>query len=608
MDYYDYNIKALEESNSNLWKKFESLDEIKDDSNEVYSIDSKDGNKTIVISSDNKNYRLNSMYSPENEAKIWSEQFTFHYIYTTIAMFGLGSGYMVREVIKKMNKGSFLLIYEPSIDVFLHVIRNYDITDILANNRVILAVKGINGDDFHKYFQYVLKIENFDAQTFITHPQYDIIFTEDYRYFYQEIKDSNVHLIINMNTLVYFAEKNIENILLNLRHLKKGISIYEFAKAIPQNTPVVIVAAGPSVGENIEELKRIKGKAILIAVDRVLDFLLEKGVEPDITISIDGKKKLEHFTERDNVEIPMISYLESNHEIMDKHKGKKIICCNNDFIGELFKITGHTPPFIHTSASVATTAFTCCIKIGIKKIILVGQDLAYKGNSSHAGGVTENLGSTADEYVPGVNGELVRSRYDWKEFLVFLNDIIKLYPDVEVIDTKTEGAKIQGAKYISLKDVVDDLPNQNIDVNKIMKKFHGFTMKEYNEVNEYIKSVIPDIDTISEKAEEGIGYCKELLEDNSEKQKEDELGKKLLELNKYIGEFNVYSLMDELIMVKNRQNVNDVYYFSDDSTENSRLTYEKLIQLYNVILEVAKEIKSKLEKYINDIDNDHYFI
>lgn len=44
---------------------------------------------------------------------------------------------------------------------------------------------------------------------------------------------------------------------------------------------------------------------------------------------------------------------------------------------------------VDTGGSVATNAFSLLYKIGLKTIILVGQDLALTGNKTHADGTFE---------------------------------------------------------------------------------------------------------------------------------------------------------------------------------------------------------------------------
>ncbi|SHL50039.1 Uncharacterized conserved protein [Anaerocolumna jejuensis DSM 15929] len=594
MDFYEKNTKAMEKIKNSLFCKLDSKEKVECGACEISSEEAKDSSKILFLADNSGKYRLNSMYSPENEAKIWAEQFDFYYINAIIAMFGLANGYMAREVRRRMNTGSCLIIYEPSCQVFLHILNNYDISDILEDENVILIVKGINEKDFHNYYGAFLGIENAAGQLFIVHPKYDIIFAMEFRDFYKEIRDANVHMSLNNNTRVRFAEKDIENILLNLPYLKDSVSLYELAEVLPVDIPAVIVAAGPSVEESIEQLKEIKGRAVIVAVDRVLDFLLDNGIKPDMLVTLDGIKKLEYFSRRSNIHIPMVCRMESSHAVMNAHKGMKIIYCDNEYVGELFRITGHIPPFVTSGASVATTAFECCLAIGIKKIILVGQDLAYKDGKSHMGGITEEIGQD-DVYVEGVNGKMVRSRYDWKEYLAHFNDRIRNTPEVEVIDTKLEGAKIERAKYIPLKDVIDDLPDRNFNMEQFCQSISRITAEEYNKVQKYMQNSLLEIDQILENAEKGLKNCRQLLKGKIDKNKEKRLGRKLLELNDTIYGLKSFSLMDDLVTTKNSIDLDGIYYFSEDLKENNRITYEKAAKLYEIILEVGNDLKTRIE-------------
>ena len=53
----------------------------------------------VIAASSGEIYRMNSMYDPENEAKIWAAGQEI--IASNILVFGLGSGYFVKEILKK---------------------------------------------------------------------------------------------------------------------------------------------------------------------------------------------------------------------------------------------------------------------------------------------------------------------------------------------------------------------------------------------------------------------------------------------------------------------------------------------------------------------------
>ena len=48
-------------------------------------------------------------------------------------------------------------------------------------------------------------------------------------------------------------------------------------------------------------------------------------------------------------------------------------------------------PNYNVGGSVATAAFNVCLLLKFNRIILIGQDLAYSGDVTHAGGVTNNV-------------------------------------------------------------------------------------------------------------------------------------------------------------------------------------------------------------------------
>ena len=45
---------------------------------------------------------------------------------------------------------------------------------------------------------------------------------------------------------------------------------------------------------------------------------------------------------------------------------------------------------------MATAAFSVCVALQFKRVILVGQDLAYEGNITHAGGQVSGLRNLAE--------------------------------------------------------------------------------------------------------------------------------------------------------------------------------------------------------------------
>ncbi len=151
MDYYEMNMVHIKPYSESLYNALIEVN-ISDTSNHLENInliDTKNGSKAIVIRTDLAQFRLNSIYNPQEEAKKWVDQFDFKNLHTVISMFGFGNGVFAREILARMGEEDVLLVYEPSAELFLYVLHHFDLTDIFSNNKIILAIEKINEFDFH---------------------------------------------------------------------------------------------------------------------------------------------------------------------------------------------------------------------------------------------------------------------------------------------------------------------------------------------------------------------------------------------------------------------------------------------------------------------------
>lgn len=607
MNCYDKNMDYLRKYHKYLFIKLDKKDTAPTNNilENIQSIDTKDGDKAVLIHYKTKEYRLNSIYRPSEEAKRWAEQFNIQHINTTISMFGFGNGVFTRALINKMGESDYLFIYEPCIEILDHVLSNYDITDILSDERIRLFVVGLNEYELHHALHSVISITNIKSQIQCIHPNYDKMFTENCINFYKELKDSYNSEIININTTIKLANRTIENILNNMEFLSGSYSLLQLSNKISEGIPAIVVAAGPSVEENIEELKKAKGKSVIIAVDRILDYLLDAGIEPDFVVTLDPMKDVKYFSRRDDITIPLMSYMEANNDILKKHKGRKIFCTTNPFVEELYRKTNKTPPNLLPSGSVAIVAFTICIKLGFKRIILVGQDLAFQGEISHAGGLLSNKGEEANVYVEGLDGDPVKSRRDWKEFIIRYQDLISLRPDVEVIDAKKSGAKIKGTINMPFSAAVAEYCDKSIDLDKVYSlEEEQFESDDLYQIRSYLLDNVNTLISIKGKAKKAMKDCDILLKESRRNiitKKTDKALNSLSKINKYIEEQKIYSLMDPSVIAKTAKQLTELLQYSDDNNEDASLTFMKSKFIYESIIEVSDFIQLKLEEAIKKI-------
>lgn len=606
MGIYENNMLCMKENRPDLYELMEEVDLLKTKSrvDQVSSIQTYDGDQALVIRQCNQEYRINSLYSPTNEAHYWASQYKFQNVENIISLFGLGNGIFARELLNRLENKGAMFIYEPSSEVFFHVLHNYDIRDIIEHKYLILAVEDINTFDFHHRLMNSINVKNLRCQTICVHPMYDAIFQESCVWFWKELKDINIHAQININSLIAFGKRMIVNSLSNIKYLTNSNTILELKEIIPEGVPAIIVSAGPSVRNQIDYLKKAKGKAVIIAVDRIIDYLLDQGVEPDFVATIDPKKPVQYFTNRTDLTIPLMSFMESNYEIFDVHKGRKIICHCSDYLIDIYVKNEKTPPLMYTGTSVATLAFMAAVTLGFKTIILVGQDLAYDGSLSHAGSINESEDTHRDTLVEGIDGTQIRSRIDWKEFVVWYEDMIQLLPNVTVIDAKDKGAKIKGSIVMPLKEAVEQYCSRECHIN-IEDLDKTFDQEVFTSIRDYFKASIETLNKIKAKAKNAIKYCDLLLKEvnNKASKKAADNHRKLNNVINYIEKQPVYRLIDLYINASSAQNISELYEFDESSEDNELQTYKKSKELFEEILDAVDFINSRLEKSLEELNH-----
>ncbi len=611
MNYLEKNLSAIKEKKKVLYKGFLSYksDSLVSECN-ITSVDTKDGNKAIVLVKAGSSFRLNSAYRPINEAEEWTKQFNFLNINIVISMFGLGNGIFARELMKRRKDSDILLIYEPSIDIFLHTLENYDISDLLQDRRVLVSVAGMNHQEFSSVIYDYVDWTNLSSQIICIHPQYDRVFVNEYEEFQKILKDHKMRTIVDKNTEAFWGITMTKNEITNLKHTKRCNIIDEFINDIPQDIPAIIVAAGPSLDKNIDEIVKAKGKAVIFAVDSALKYLLQRDIIPDFVVTLDATKSLNHFKDERFKEIPLFCKSISNPQLLDLHQGRKIFYSNETFLHSLFDRLGKEQSVFGVGGSVATAAFAICIILGFQRIIMIGQDLCYQGEHTHAGGVIKNAHGSeqgAMMMVEDIYGNMVKARYDWYTYLLWFEETIAVCPKLEVIDATEGGAKIKGTQIMTLSEAIQKYCVKNIDVNKLIQnKKPAIDKEELSVVINYFIESIADLDSIIDRAQVVVDILEELIpaarKDRISSNEYQLKIKRLSQYNQEISEKSIYQLLNDYVSQVTTKQLDDINQLSEDRIENQIKTYTKSLEVYKAIQEGAEALKPLLEEAIKSFE------
>lgn len=377
-----------------------------------------------------------------------------------IITFGIGLGYLLDEVYNTYS--SKIFVYEPDIEVLHFVLNNVDISEHLASGRVFIT---------DKLDELLKKI----SSTYITKDKVEIVYLKNYAVvkskelleLTQKVYETCKTKMVDVNTIKKFSKKWLLNSLQNISSVNNSsvCKLSDLENKFSGQT-ALILAAGPSLSENIEKIKASRDKYVIFAVNKVLRVLDANGIIPDFVVCLDAKfvdktlTGLEDFCSKTNC----ILDLRSDSSILLKNFKRFFVSFSeNDFV--IKKLAAYNP-FIKTyelGGSATTMALVAAAKMGFSKIIFSGLDLAIKDDVLYSTGeVVEKLSDSQIALgtvkknlvkVKSVTGSLVTTREDYAAFIQHFVSIIKDLGLTEVYNTTSFGAQIDGMKNAGFDEI-----------------------------------------------------------------------------------------------------------------------------------------------------------
>ncbi len=497
----------------------------------IESLPARDGNEYLNLTIDGNVYRLNSNYRPIAEAQKWAEGQMVTGDGAVVLMFGMGNGSCVQALLACMQPDATLIVWEPSSEIYKHVKEQNAVQEVLQDKRMHLFVQGMNEREIFLLLDQKLSWSNAKKQSFCIHPQYDKAFPEQLTFFEELIRSNNVRIYTNRNTEMHFGAAIAENTAFNLRYVPEAFLLRDMIGKFPKDVPAIIVAAGPSLDKNIEELKRAKGKALIVATDTALRALTAHGITPDFAVILDAKKPPSYFKDAESRQIPLFAKIQANKEVLVLHEAEKIWYDSHEYLNTFYAHIGRKTADYHAGPSVATAAFSICSALGFRRIVLIGQDLAYQGDVTHAGGQVSTIRHEEDNicYVDGVDGGQVKTRHDWVQYLKWFERITgEVQGEIEVIDATEGGALIRGTVLMTLAEVIERYCRTECDAYRIMKEScRGLNGQEKSEFQAYLRQSVAEAGQIKNLAAEVLTRCADSIERLAE-DKLDEMTQALL--------------------------------------------------------------------------------
>jgi hypothetical protein len=452
-----------------------------------------------------------------------------------VLLMGVGSGKFVMEVMRKLRPSNFLIVFEADIGVLKYAMTKRDLRKMLNFPNLLFFVEEIGDYSFiHKYqmimaHEQCLQIE--DKSSTELHP-------ELYEEALKRILEEKTFVDVNTGTQISLGKHFMNSIMRNVPKIIESHGINNLFKIFP-DCPCIICSSGPSLDKAFEDIRKAKGKVIVISIDTALPLLLAKGVVPDMVVGIDplpDNKAL--FKKNRNLlkDVPGIFMAQYTPEVIRTYPGPIYISGmpGNQIYSWLSPFWGDKGMVDCFGGSVSHYATQIAEYMGCNVIALVGQDLCYK-KKYHAGNITKilhegmGLKEPKDQTIDGTEtvnqlGEKVYTKTTLCTFKsAFENKIRVSAENLKFYNTTKEGLEIKGAEYMPLKKFVKkygidiDCKMAFDSVEQIKVKHMRDTMIDAlgNAINVY-----STIATTCLKIIRLIHKCKKLREKNKNKKDE----------------------------------------------------------------------------------------
>jgi len=223
---------------------------------------------------------------------------------------------------------------------------------------------------------------------------------------------------------------------------------------------VYLVAGGPSLDKNISLLKERQKDSIVLTVGTSLRRCLQEEIKPDYAIITDPKVAVHgQIKDIEDCGIPMILLSTTYAWVARDYKGAKYIACQEGYKDAEKLAKSNEWQLVKTGGSVTTTAVDICIRLGAKRIVFLGLDLAFTEGRTHQGDVGTNITVNAELQVPDISGKLVGTSKNLNLYREWIERRIAEAKregcSTEFIDATEGGARVDGTIVKKLKECIE---------------------------------------------------------------------------------------------------------------------------------------------------------
>lgn len=417
--------------------------------------------------------------------------------------FGMGTGILIQALLEQETIKRIVVI-EPSLEILYIAFHLLDFSNHLINKKLIIE----GYDDFSLATATIL-LNHHEGKLYARHfcldtvsSYYEIVFMEAYNRVSTIITDAFYALIAGHGNCAIDSLMGISHHIKNLPLMVKNPKITQI-KGKANADVAIVVSTGPSLSKQLPLLKKIQNHVTIICVDASFPILEKYGIKPDFVTVLERIPETAKFFKdneksfQDGVNFVLVSI--THQDIIQAIRGgTKILQMRPHVFNKQFQLDEFG--YLGIGMSAANLAHELGYLIGAKRIILIGQDLAFgEDNTSHAEG---HLYGEDEEKVQGHehfiekyggNGK-IRTTYYWILFKNYFERTIAIAKGgalAPTINCTEGGARIPGSIEMPFSQAIE----MHVEISK-QKKSIVFEYPTKEEIQKYTEQYLQVINEI----------------------------------------------------------------------------------------------------------------
>jgi hypothetical protein len=288
------------------------------------------------------------------------------------------------------------------------------------------------------------------------------------------LKRQSASLSAAYSDLLY-SHKIVDNVLTHFQRLEHCFD----ARGSFANLPAVICGAGPSLEKDFSTLKKLHGRALLIAGGSAIPILSRQGIRPHLAMALDpNDEEFDRLRQSTYFEGPFLFAPRLQKEVFATTNGPFGYLKTDtgglieNFLEKKVGLSGEAmgPDLGAEAFSVTTLAVAYAYALGCNPIILTGVDLCYQKHKRYAPGVEADPRDLSDPRAleksltrKDIHGNEVETLLKWVMEAEAISAFAKEHPDREWIYASQGGLGMEGIQNLRLEVALEGKKTEDIE-------------------------------------------------------------------------------------------------------------------------------------------------